>query len=449
MDWQEEYTKKLVSADEAVKIIKSGDRVHLPTIYHPQVLVNALARRKDELKGVRLIVGPSDLDFSWYEPGIEDSILIQNEQVPLPQQRMLAEEKRADHIYYRLHGSYFKVQQERRGEVPEAEVDVVMVKVSPPDKNGYCSFGLNPWQKKTACKLAEKTIALVDDSLHRLYLRDNFIHVSEIDYFVDEPSPRPVARRAMKAPEPSEEIKRIGENAASLIRDGDCIQIGWGPTTQTLAEIIFEKEPREDLGVHTELVYPGVVWAVQKGVITGKHKTLHPGKVVSNSLTVMGEEELAFIEDNPTFEFYSMEYVCDLRVIAANDNMVAINSALSVDLTGQINVESFGTLQYSGIGGQLEFAIGAMLSRGGRNITILESTARDGIFSRIVATFSEGTAVSIPRAYADYIVTEYGIARLLGKSARERARELIAIAHPNFREELKGQAEELLGGVYG
>jgi len=233
MNWQEEYEKKLVSAEEAVKIIKSGDRVHVPLVYQPQVLVNALAKRKDELKGVRLILGVSDMNLSWYEPGVEDSILIQNEIVMAPHQRMLIEERRADHINI-LQGSYFKAQQERRGEIREAEVDVVMVRVTPPDKNGYCSFGLNPWQKKTACQLANKTIALVEDSLHRLYLRDNFIHVSEIDYFVDEPSPRPAIGRAMKAPEPSEEIRRIGENAASLIKDGDCIQIGWGPTTQVL-----------------------------------------------------------------------------------------------------------------------------------------------------------------------------------------------------------------------
>lgn len=445
MGWQEEYKKKLVSSEEAVKVVKSGDRVHVPLVYQPQVLINALAKRRNELRGVRLILGMSDLDLSWYEPGIEDSILIQNEIVMQQQQRMLIEEGRAEHINI-LHGSYFKAQQERKNDMREAQVDVLILRVTPPDKNGYCSFGFNPWQKKTACKLAEKTIALVDVSLDRHYFQDNFIHVSEIDYFVDEPSPIP-PMGATRLSEPSEETRRIAEYTATLIKDGDCLQIGHGLSTQAISEIIFEKEPREDLGVHTELVHPGIVWAVQKGVITGKRKTLHKGKVVSASLSFMGKPEQAFIENNPTFELYGMEYVCDPRIIAANDNQVAINQAISVDLTGQINAESFGALQYSATGGQLEFAIGAMLSKGGRNITIMESTARGGVFSRIVSTLPEGTVVSVPRLYADYIITEYGIAKLLGKSNRERARELIAIAHPKFREELKVKAQELYGGV--
>jgi 4-hydroxybutyrate CoA-transferase len=446
VNWQQEYEKKVVSSEEAVRIIKSGDRVSVPLTYQPQVLLEALARRKDELKGVRLILGVSDTDLTWYEPGIEGSILIQNEIVMTPQQREFLEEMRAEHINT-LQGSYFKAQQERQGEIREAEVDVVIVRVTPPDKNGYCSFGTNPWQKKTACRLAKKSIALVDDKLERLYLRDNYIHVSEIDYFVHEPSPTPMRGLSM-VPVVSNEMRQLAKHAATLIRDGDCIQIGLGSATQAIAEVIFDQEPRADLGVHTELVYPGLVWAVQKGIVTGKCKTLYKEKVVSTALVFMGPDEMAFIEGNPIFELYGMEHICDPRVIASNDNMVAINEALSVDLTGQINVESFGTLQYSAPGGQLEFAIGAMLSRGGRNITILESTARQGVFSRIVPTFPEGTAVSVPRLYADYIVTEYGIARLLGKSNRERCRELIRIAHPKFRDELKSKAEEFYGGSY-
>ncbi|MBL7176370.1 MAG: acetyl-CoA hydrolase/transferase family protein [Desulfobacteraceae bacterium] len=446
MDWKAEYEKKLVSSHEAVKIVKSGDRVHVPLTYQPQVLLNALAERKHELKGVRLILGVSDMDLSWYEPGIEDSILIQNEIVMMDAQRELLEEMRAEHINI-LQGSYFKAQEERKGEIREAEVDVAIVRVTPPDKNGYCSFGTNPWHKKTACRLAKKSITLVDDELERLYLRDNYIHVSEIDCFVHEPSPTPM-RGLSIVPEVPDELRKLAKHAASLIKDGDCIQIGWGASMQAIAEIIFDEEPREDLGVHTELIFPGVVWAVQKGIITGKRKTLHREKVVCTAFVFMGQEEMAFIEDNPAFELYGMEYVCDPRVIASNDNMVAMNEAISVDLTGQINTESFGTLQYAAPGGQLEFAIGAMLSRGGRNITILESTARQGAFSRIVPTFPEGTGVSIPRLYADYIITEYGIARLLGKSNRERCRELIAIAHPKFREDLKSKAEEFYGGSY-
>jgi 4-hydroxybutyrate CoA-transferase len=444
MDWQEEYRKKLVSSEEAVKIVKSGDRVHVPLIYQPQVLVDALVRRKKELKGVRLILGMSDLDLSWYEPGIEDSFLIQNEIVMQQQQRMLIEEGRAEHINI-LHGSYFKAQMERKGDNRVAQTDVIIIRVTPPDKNGYCCFGLNPWQKKTACRLAAKTIALVDSNLDRHYLKENYIHISEIDYFVDEPSPIPPLG-ATKMPDPSEGIKQIAAYTASLIKDGDCLQIGHGQSTQAISEIIFEKEPREDLGIHTELVHPAIVWAVQKGVITGKRKTLHKEKVVSASLSFMGDAERAFIENNPTFELYGMEYVCDPRIISANDNQVAINQAICIDLTGQINAESFGTLQYSATGGQLEFAIGAMLSKGGRNITIMESTARGGSFSRIVPVLPEGTVVSVPRLYADYIITEYGIARLLGKSNRERARELIAIAHPDYRAELNKKAQEYYGG---
>ena len=213
MIWQEKYKKKLVSSDEAVKVVKSGDRVHVPLTYQPQIILNALAKRRDEIKGVRLMLGVSDMDLSWYVPGIEDSILIQNEIVMMDAQREFIEEMRAEHINI-LQGSYFKAQQERRGEIREAEVDVAIVRVTPPDKNGFCSFGTNPWHKKTACRLAKATIALVDDDLERLYLRDNYIHISELDYLVYEPSPSPM-RGLSFVPEVPKEMRGSGRASSS------------------------------------------------------------------------------------------------------------------------------------------------------------------------------------------------------------------------------------------
>jgi len=238
-------------------------------------------------------------------------------------------------------------------------------------------------------------------------------------------------------------MKAIGHYVGTLIRDGDTFGIGAGKIGGNLCrQGIFND--KHDLGYYAENMVPGVVQLVKDGVVTGKRKTFHPGKVVCNNFgSVAALEDLAFIDNNPIFELYPQEYVVNIRNVAANDNMVAINSALAVDLTGQIASESIGPRMYTGSGGQPSLAIGAMLSKGGRFITMLRSTSNDGKISRITPFLEPGTIITVPRNFADYIVTEYGIASLLGKSQRERALELISIAHPDFRAELKKQAQKL------
>ncbi len=241
---------------------------------------------------------------------------------------------------------------------------------------------------------------------------------------------------------PGEREKKIAEYVSSLLRDGDCFEIGVGGTAEWLLRLgTFDS--KNDLGVHSENLPPGVVDLVRNGVITGKKKNIQKCKVVSTACGGSSKEDMDFIDMNPLFELYGSDYVLDPRTISANDNVLAINSALAVDLTGQIAAESIGPRMVSSTGGQLAFAIGANLSKGGRNVTVLVSTAQGGARSRIVPALEPGTIVTVPRTLADCVVTEYGVAHLKGKTQRERAEELIAIAHPDFRAELRKEAQKL------
>jgi len=254
----------------------------------------------------------------------------------------------------------------------------------------------------------------------------------------------PSSPRLLGLVEPAEADRKIAEYVSTLLKDGDTVQVGIRAPAAFLARSgVFDN--RLDLGVHSELGCRELGRLVKEGVITGKHKNLHPGKVVMTGLTGCGAEDIAFFAGNPLLELYASDYVINIRTIAAHDNMVAINNAIAVDLTGQINSETaLGARVINGPGGQPEFAIGAAFSKGGRSITLLYSTALEGVASRIVPQFEEGAIISVPRNFADYIVTEYGIARLMGKSLRERAEELIAIAHPGFRAELRKAAHRML-----
>ncbi|MEE9198497.1 MAG: acetyl-CoA hydrolase/transferase C-terminal domain-containing protein, partial [Dehalococcoidia bacterium] len=243
--------------------------------------------------------------------------------------------------------------------------------------------------------------------------------------------------------EPSEDARRIAGHLAELIRDGDTIQIGIGTPSGYMPRLgVFDG--RRDLGWHSEMGARGVIKLMEAGVINGSRKTLNRGVAVFTGLMGCAPEEIAYAADNPLIEQRDSDYVVDIRTVAAHDNMVAINNAISIDLTGQINVETvFGARLWNGTGGQPELHMGAVLSDGGRAITLLRSTALGGTVSRIVSQHEEGSIVTIPRTFADIIVTEYGVAKLLGKSLRERARELTAIAHPDFRADLKKAAQKL------
>jgi 4-hydroxybutyrate CoA-transferase len=438
VDWKEEYKRKLVSPEEAVKAVKSGDYVVFAQP-EPLALGLALVGRAEELKGVAIMGGGgSDLpmyDPSWYQV-YPDAFQLETSYV-LPLVRELISERRADFALSGLFG------------VPDAgenkPMDVFMVQISPPDEHGFCSFGASLWAKKEWVKAARVALAEANEMLIRTY-GDNFIHVSEIDYFVEHtptgkvPGSTDILGR--KTTGPGEIEKTIAEYVGSLIKDGDCLEIGVGGTAEWVAQLGI-LENKHDLGWHSENTVRGIGTLVMNGVINGKHKNIHQGKAVATAVGGGTKEEMDFISGNPLFEVYSSSYILDPRVIAAHDNMVAINSAIAVDLTGQIAAESVGPVMTSGSGGQLSFAIGAYLSRGGRSIVALPSSARGGTLSRIAPMLEQGTVVSTPRTLADIVVTEYGIARLKGKTQRERALELIAVAHPDFRADLKKEAERL------
>lgn len=489
MDWKEEYRKKLVTAEEAVSVVKSGDRVAFATNDQPEALSEALTARLVDLKDVEIQIGNPGVDYGWYQPGWEESLRITLVSYTGQLARPMMDERRADYspVLYSIQGKA-----ETEGRPGIRGTDVFITAVSPPDEHGFCSFGHAIWSKKWYVKSARKVLAEVNENHIRTY-GDNQVHVSEIDYFVEHTPPRleltdelkeellskaapgvrelvePVipeitesrrvamvealassdlktAKRILSGLvliEPPPEVAAIGYHISQLVKDGDTFAIGAGMIGVTLcAQGIFDD--KHDLGYYAENMVPGVLDLVKKGVITGKRKTFHPGKVVCNNFaTGNNQDELAFVNNNPMFELYPQEYIVNIRNVAANDNMVAINHALSVDLTGQIASESIGPRMYAGSGGQPSFAIGAMLSKGGRSITILRSTSDGGRISRITPLLEPGTIITVPRNFADYIVTEYGIASLLGKTQRERAQELIAVAHPDFRAELKKQAQKL------
>ena len=436
MEWREEYERKLITPEKAVKLIKSGDHVAFAYGLEPQDLGLALIARAGEIRNIRLYVPAPGRDFPWYEPGWEETFEVTVGYI-LPVVRKMSEEKRGDYMVSGLLWAEDPAIRE--------PVDVLLIYLSTPDEHGYCSFGASLWDKKKAVRAAKLVLAEVNPNLIRTY-GDNYIHVSEIDYFV----PHTPTGRALGATDilgrktsgPTEVEKTIAGYIGSVIKNGDTFEVGVGGAAEWILQL-GTLENKQDLGVHSENLPRGTASLVMKGVITGRFKTLNPGKVVSTACGGGTKEEMDFIHMNPTFELYGPDYVLDPRVIAAHDNMVAINSALTVDLTGQIAAESIGPSMISGTGGQLAFAIGANLSKGGRNIIVLRSTAQGGKVSRIVPQLQSGTVVTVPRTLADIIITEYGIASLKGKTQRQRAEELIAIAHPDFRSELRREAQRL------
>ena len=306
-----------------------------------------------------------------------------------------------------------------------AGVDAAIVQVSPPDEHGFCSLGVEVIATKAAVEAAPIVIAMVNPRMPRT-LGDTFVHVSRFTAIVEVDWPLPELKREGFG----EVERRIGEHVAGLIEDGATLQMGIGAIPDA---VLASLEGRRDLGVHTEMISDGVLEAWEKGLITGAKKSLHPGKIVGTF--VLGSERLyRFVHDNPLFELHPADYVNDPFVIAQNRKMVAINSAIEVDLTGQVVADSIGTRIYSGFGGQLDFIRGAARSEGGKPIIALPSTAKGQ--SRIVPFLKPGAGVVTTRADVHYVVTEWGVAELFGRSLRERAKALIAIAHPDFREAL-------------
>jgi 4-hydroxybutyrate CoA-transferase len=421
MSWEIDYKKKLRTPDEALRCVQSGMRVYIqPGCAEPETLVDALIQRAPHVQDVEIVHMMTMGRAPYVAPEMaghfrHNAVFIGGNV------REAINEGRADYtpVYLSEIEELFE-----SGAMP---IDVALIEVSPPDSHGFCSFGVGVDTTLTAARLARYVVAQVNDQMPRTY-GDSFIHVSKIDAIVE--SSRPLC--AMKRAEITDMQAAIARNVASLIEDGAVIQTGIGGIPDAVLPLLMD---RKDLGVHSELVSDGVIPLIDAGVITGARKNFKPRKIILGF--ALGTENLFnYVDNNPIFEFHPTAYTNDPALIARNDKMVAINSALQVDLTGQVCSDSIGTYFYSGIGGQVDFLRGASRSKGGKPIIALSSTAKNGTISRITPMLAPGAGVVTSRGLIRYVVTEYGVAYLHGKSIRERAQALIEIAHPKFRDEL-------------
>ncbi len=422
-----EYKKRLKCADDALKCVESGMRVYIqPGCAEPETLVEALMRRGPVLRDVEIVHMMTMGCAPYVAPDMEGHFR-HNAMFIGANVRDAINDGRADYtpIYLSEIEGLFE-----SGQMP---IDIALIEVSPPDSHGYCSFGVGVDTTLTAARVAKHVIAQVNDNMPRTY-GDSFIHVNDIDAFVE--SSRPLC--ALKKPAVTDMHVAIAKNVASLIDDGAVIQTGIGGIPDAILPMLMD---RKDLGIHSEMISDGVIPLIEAGVITGARKNFKPRKIILGF--ALGTKHLfEFVDNNPIFEFHPTAYTNDPGLIARNDKMVAINSALQVDLTGQVCSDSIGQQFYSGIGGQVDFLRGASRSKGGKPIIAISSTAKNGTISRIVPMLDPGAGVVTSRGLVRYVVTEYGVAFLHGKSIRERAKALIEIAHPKFREDLYKYCEK-------
>ncbi len=427
MSWQIDYRKKLRTPDEALRCVQSGMRVYIqPGCAEPETLVEALIRRAPAVQDVE-IVHMMTLGCAPYVAPEMAGHFRHNAVFIGANVREAINDGRADYtpIYLSEIEELFE-----NGEMP---LDVALLELSPPDSHGFCSFGVGVDTSLTAAKYARYVVAQINDQMPRTF-GDSFIHVTDLDAVVE--SSRPLC--AMKKPEITDLHVAIARNVASLIEDGSVLQTGIGGIPDAVLPFLMD---RKDLAVHSELVSDGVIPLIDAGVITGAQKNFKPRKIIVGFC--LGTKKMFdYVDNNPIFEFHPTAYVNNPEFIARNDKMVAINSALQVDLTGQVCSDSIGNQFYSGIGGQVDFLRGASRSKGGKPIIAISSTAKNGAISRITPMLSPGAGVVTSRGLVRYVVTEYGVAYLHGKSIRERAKALIEIAHPKFREELNEYCEK-------
>jgi len=427
MSYIDDYKKKLTSLEDAVSVVKSNDRIYISgNAASPLTLLEALAVRKDELESVEvthvLLLGDDPLS----KPGMEGHFR-HNSLFVGPADRNAVNEGRADYIPIFLY------------EIPDLfftgllKIDVAFLHLSPPDDKGFMSYGVECLASKAAAESAKIVVVEVNNKMPRT-LGDSFIHVSQVDKIVE--ISRELPELSVKKFTSVEE--KIGQYIAELVEDGSTIQLGIGGIPNAALKSM---EGKKDLGIHTEMVSDGIIEAIESGLITGSKKTLHTHKVVATFL--FGSKRVyEHAHDNPVFEVHPVNYTNNPSIIARNEKMVAINSAVEVDLTGQVCSDSIGTRIYSGFGGQVDFIRGAALSKNGKPIIALPAATKDGETSKIVAHLKQGAGVVTTRADVHYVVTEYGAAYLHGKNLRERALALIEIAHPKFREELKIEAQK-------
>jgi 4-hydroxybutyrate CoA-transferase len=427
MNWIEQYKSKLSTAEEAVSPVKSGNKIFISgNAATPFVLINALAARKDELEGVEvnhvLLTGEDPLS----KPGMENHFR-HNSLFVGSADREAINEGRSDYVPVFLFEipSLFT-----RRIIP---LDATLIHLSPPDEHGFMSFGVECVASKAAAESARLVVAQVNEKMPRT-LGDSFIHVSRVHRIVEISEELPELGR-----KPSTDVERqIGQHIAELVEDGATLQLGIGGIPDAVLESLGG---RQELGVHTEMVSDGIVKLIDAGIITNAKKTLHAGKVIATF--IFGSRRLyEYVDNNPYFEVHPVDYTNDPFIVAQNEKIVAINSAIEVDLTGQVCADSIGTKIYSGFGGQLDFIRGAAYSKGGKPIIALPSTAKNDTVSRIVPILKYGAGVVTTRADIHYLVTEYGTAYLHGKNLRQRVSEIIKISHPKFREELERFARE-------
>ncbi len=485
MDWQDIYKQRLTTPQDAVKAIRSGDTVMIP-IFPPVTLALALAARKDELKDVTIRLLAPAADPGWLRMPDESTFKVEFELYIGDFARFVMDERRGTYLP-NLFSLGMKAYDQRPAEVHVP--DVLFCTVSKPNRAGFCHFGMHNWVQRSYARRCPTVIAQVDESLTPLH-GDVYIHVSEIDRFV-EFTPPPLDRAAfdeivktiddesrrtewikladelpslkvlasvraiipalragdvrnlLGMGEPPPEAEPIAKHLHSLIADGDTVQIGVGEPSRGMVRL-GAFDGRKHLGIHTELGWPGLARMWRDGIVDGSRKEIHVGKSVAAAWTGVDPGDVEIITDNPHFELYDPEYVLSPRTLTKFDRFVAINNAITVDLLGQINAETvFGGRMINGTGGQPEMHLAGAFSPGGRAITLLPSTAMGGAVSRVVAQMDEGSFVTIPRFYADTIITEYGIARLWGKNHRQRAEEMIAVAHPDHRDDLRMKAHQL------
>ncbi len=422
---------KFVTADEAVKVIKSGDHVHLSSVASaPQCLIQAMCRRGEngELKDVHIHHLHTEGPAPYADPKFEgvfqlDSFFVGGNV------RKVTQSGYADYIPVFLSETQKLY---RAGVLP---CNVAMIQVCPPDKHGYVSLGTSVDATLAAVECAEHVIAVVNKYVPRSF-GDAFLHVSQIDTFVEDDQPLEEAHFS----EPNEIERKIGQYCAELIEDGACLQMGIGAIPNA---VLAQLKGHKNLGIHTEMFADGVLPLVEAGVINGANKAIDKGKMVSTFL--MGSQKVYdFIDNNPGVAMMDVGYTNDPYIIAQNPKVTAINSALQVDLTGQVCADSLGTKFYSGVGGQIDFMYGASRSAGGKAILAMPSATNKGV-SKIANTLTEGAGVVTTRAHMHWFVTEYGAVDLYGKSMQERARLIISVAHPDHREALDKAAFERFG----
>jgi len=433
MDWTSLYRSRVTTPQEAVRAIQSGNRVFLTgNVSVPRVILAALVEQAPNLTDVEIVQLLTIGDANYVQPSMEGHLRV-NAMFISPNTRKAVQEGRADFTPVLL--SEFPLLF-KRGTL---SLDVALIQVSPPDEHGFCSLGVEVGPTKTPAETARIIIAEVNEQMPRT-LGDSFIHVSRLHHII--PVNYAISELVMAEDGDAAIVEKIAGHIAGLIPDGATMQLGIGAIPDAVLRYLYDKK---DLGIHTELFSDGVIDLVNAGVLTNARKTLHPGKIVAGFL--MGSRRLYdWVDDNPMIELHRTEYVNDPFIIAQNERMVAINSAIEVDLTGQVCADSIGPKFYSGVGGRLDFVYGASRSKDGVPIIALPSsvTLKDGtVISKISHMLKQGAGVVTTRNHVRFIVTEFGVAELYGKTIRQRAQALINVAHPDFRAELKKQAAEL------